>query len=133
MGGATEMVLPEVGKGMLSRRMAALTGLKRETGMRLPGNGLRLSKGLRRARAVMLEKSPVRWAAVGTHYASLQPGHPVYERLRGEWEAQDAADSQAVYDSIDAMLDRMRENSIANAALLAEDEPDEEDEDAARD
>ena len=74
-----------------------------------------------------------RWAAVGTHYASLQPGHPVYERLRGEWEAQDAADSQAVYDSIDAMLDRMRENSIANAALLAEDEPDEEDEDAARD
>lgn len=74
-----------------------------------------------------------RWAAVGTHYASLRPGHPVYERLRGEWEAQDAADSQAVYDSIDAMIDRMRENSIANAALLAEDEPDEEDEDAARD
>lgn len=70
-----------------------------------------------------------RWAAVGTHYASLQPGHPVYERLRGEWEAQDAADAQAVYDSIDAMIDQMRANSIANAALLAEDALEEEEDD----
>lgn len=71
-----------------------------------------------------------RWAANGTHYAALRPGHPVYERLRGEWEAQDAADAQAVYDSIDAMIDQMRLNSIANAALLAEDalEEDEDDE-----
>ena len=61
---------------------------------------------------------------MGTHYASLQTGHPVYERLRGEWEAEDARDQQEVYDSIDAMLDRMRENSIANAALLAEEDED---------
>ena len=54
------MVLPEVGSGMLSRRMAALTGLKSETGMRLPGKGARLSKGLRRDRVVMAEKSPSR-------------------------------------------------------------------------
>lgn len=67
-----------------------------------------------------------RWAANGTHYAALRPGHPVYERLRAEWDAQEAEDAQAVYDSIDAMIDQMRANSIANAAQLA-DAPEEDD------
>lgn len=61
-----------------------------------------------------------RWGAHGTHPAALRPGHPVYERLRAEWDAQDAEDTQAIYDSIDAMIDRMRANSIANAAQLAD-------------
>lgn len=61
-----------------------------------------------------------RWAANGTHYAALRPGYPVYERLRAEWDAQEAEDAQAVYDSIDAMIDQMRANAIANAAQLAD-------------
>lgn len=61
-----------------------------------------------------------RWAANGTHYAALRPGHPVHERLRAEWDAQEAEDAQAVYDSIDAMIDQMRANAIANAAQLAD-------------
>ena len=61
-----------------------------------------------------------RWAANGPHFAALRPGHPVYERLRAEWDAQEAEDAQAVYDSIDAMIDQMRANSIANAAQLAD-------------
>lgn len=65
-----------------------------------------------------------RWAATGTHFAGLRPGHPVYERLRAEWAMADAEDQQAVYDSIDAWLDRMRLNMAENAALLAEDEDD---------
>jgi hypothetical protein len=32
---------------------------------------------------------------------------------------QDDGDEQAVFDSIDAMIDQMRERSIANAATLA--------------
>lgn len=65
-----------------------------------------------------------RWAANGTHHAALRPGHPAYERLRAEWEAREAADVQAVYDSIDALIDQMRANASANAALLAQDAPD---------
>ena len=61
-----------------------------------------------------------RWAANGPHFAALRPGHPVYERLRAEWDAQEAEDAQAVYDSIDAMIDQMRANSLANAAQLAD-------------
>lgn len=68
-----------------------------------------------------------RWAANRTDHAALRPGHPVYERLRAEWEAQDAEDEQAVHDSINAMIDQMRANAIANAALLAQDGPEAED------
>ncbi len=70
-----------------------------------------------------------RWAAEGTHYAALRPGHPVYDRLRAEWEAQEAGDEQAVFDSIDAMIDEMRAKAAANAALLGQDGPDAEEED----
>ena len=65
-----------------------------------------------------------RWAAVDASHAALRPGHPVYERLRAEWEAEDARDQQEVYDSIDAKLDQMRLNAMANAALLAEEDED---------
>ncbi len=58
----------------------------------------------------------------GAHFASLGPGHPVYERLRREWEREAWGDEAAVLESIDAMIDEMRENSLANTALLEQDE-----------
>ncbi|MDP3907023.1 hypothetical protein [Novosphingobium sp.] len=75
---------------------------------------------------LLRQRRAQRWTTTAPHFAVLRPGHPVYERLRAEWALGDAEDQQAVYDSIDAMIDQMRLNSIANAALLAEDDPEEE-------
>ena len=63
-----------------------------------------------------------RFDAGGAQFASLGPGHPVYERLRREWERDAWGDEAAVLESIDKMIDEMRENSLANAALLEQDE-----------
>ena len=60
------------------------------------------------------------------NYAELRPGHPVYERLKAEWVAEEYGDEEESYRAIDAMLDRMRENSEANTRLL--EGPDEDDE-----
>jgi len=57
-----------------------------------------------------------RWASAGTDLAALRPGHPVYDRLRAEWAMADAEEEQAVYASIDAMIDAMRHNLAENAA-----------------
>ena len=60
-----------------------------------------------------------RWNSEAAQFASLRPGHPVYERLRAEWAGEDARSEQEVLDSIDAMIDQMRHNSLENTRLLA--------------
>jgi len=58
-----------------------------------------------------------RWNTAGTHFANLLPGHPVYDRLRRQWEREAAlkaeVDSEKVLASIDAKLDRMRNAALA--------------------
>jgi hypothetical protein len=51
--------------------------------------------------------------------ANLRRGRPLYERLPREWQDNDPEDEQAGLDSIDAMIDQIRERAAANAALLA--------------
>ena len=62
-----------------------------------------------------------RFSASASQFANLQPGHPVYERMRREWKDAEFGNEKEVLDSIDKFIDDMRNRSIANAALLAED------------
>lgn len=52
------------------------------------------------------------------------------KEIAAERAFRDNEDEQDVLDSIDRMLDEMRERSAANTALLAEDDEDAEDDDA---
>jgi hypothetical protein len=79
---------------------------------------------------LLRQRRPGRWNAEANAFAALKPGHPVYEQLRRAWHDEEYGDEQEVLDSINAMIDEMRERSIANTRLL--DGPDEgEDEDDA--
>ncbi len=69
-------------------------------------------------RFVLSQRRAARWDAQGADYAALRPGHPVYDRLRAEWLAEDAAHEQEDFDAIDRMIDEMRERTMANEALL---------------
>ena len=71
---------------------------------------------------LLRQRRPGRWNGEGAQFASLRPGHPVYERLRREWEAAQAGDDARVLAEIDELIDAMRERQTANAALLAGDE-----------
>ena len=71
-------------------------------------------------RFVLMQRRAARWNAQGTDFARLKPGHPDYERLRAEWAKEEYGDEQEVFDSIDAMIDQMRERSLANGELLAD-------------
>ena len=51
-------------------------------------------------------------------YVVIKLGHPVYERIRAEWLAEEAAHEQDDFDAIDAMIDEMRERSLADDTLL---------------
>ncbi len=69
----------------------------------------------------------------GSGLADLRPGHPVYDRLKSEWQEEDrkrrAAESEAVVLSINAKLEQMRQRMLeaeAERAAAAEEE-DEED------
>ena len=68
---------------------------------------------------ILRQRRPERWNRDAAPLARLRPGHPVYERLRAEWAAEEYGDGQAVLDSIDAMIEEMRQRSEANTALLA--------------
>lgn len=65
---------------------------------------------------LLRQRRPRRWNAEGTHYANLRPGHPVYERLRQEWQREQAMASRArsdqVLEEINAKLSRMRQRRI---------------------
>ena len=69
-------------------------------------------------RFVLMQRRAARWNAQGTDLARLKPGHPDYERLRAEWVKEEYGDEQEVFDSIDAMIDEMRERSLAADELL---------------
>ena len=64
-------------------------------------------------RFVLSQRRAVRWTAQEADFAALKPGHPFYERLRAQWSEEEYGDEQEVYDSIDAMIDEMRERSLA--------------------
>ena len=64
-------------------------------------------------RFVLSQRRSVRWTAQDADFAALKPGHPVYERLRAQWSEEENGDEQEVFDSIDAMIDEMRERSLA--------------------
>jgi len=74
-----------------------------------------------------------RWNAEGTHFANLRPGHPIYDRLKAEWQREDnqrrAADSENVIQSINAKLELMRQRRLAAAAQAEEDAEEESDDD----
>jgi hypothetical protein len=61
---------------------------------------------------------------------ALKPGHPLYERIRGEVIDQDHEDEQATLESIDQFFEDMRQRRLANTAILAELERGEDDDDA---
>jgi hypothetical protein len=69
-------------------------------------------------RFVLSQRRAARWSAQGADYAALKPGHPVYDRLHAEWAKDAYGDEQEVYDSIDAMIDEMRERTLAADRLL---------------
>ena len=68
-------------------------------------------------RFLLAQRRPARFGERGV-FATLRPGHPVYERLRKEWERDAYGDEDQTYAEIDAMLDRMRANVAANTALI---------------
>jgi hypothetical protein len=53
-----------------------------------------------------------RWSAEGSHFANLRPGHPVYDRLRKEWEGERTLrsweDSERIVQSINAKIELMQ-------------------------
>lgn len=59
-----------------------------------------------------------RWNAEGTHFANLRAGHPVYDRLRREWEDEDqrrrAAEAPMIIESINRKLELMRQRMLAD-------------------
>ena len=74
-------------------------------------------------RFVLSQRRAARWNVQDPHYAKLKPGHPVYDQLRAAWIEEEEGDEQEIYDSIDAMIDEMRERTMANdLALEAPDE-----------
>lgn len=74
---------------------------------------------------LLRQRRPRRWNAEGAHFANLKPGHPVYDRLRREWEAEEARraaqDEDAVLASIDAKLETMRQRWLAAGGHLDDD------------
>jgi len=54
-----------------------------------------------------------RFRAENVGYAALRPGHPVYERLRAEWQELDAREADTILLEIDARLDEMRLRDLA--------------------
>ena len=60
-----------------------------------------------------------RWSGEGAHFANLRPGHPVYDRLKREWEREraeaSAAQSEEVVLSINRKLELMRQRMLGGA------------------
>jgi hypothetical protein len=58
-----------------------------------------------------------RWDRGGAHFANLKPGHPVYERLKREWEEEFQAERDRrrpeILESINRKLDLMRRRRLA--------------------
>lgn len=72
---------------------------------------------------LLRQRRPQRWFSENQTYASLRPGHPVYERLFREWEREynDGMSSDEVLESIDRKLDEMRDRAAAFKQLELDD------------
>ncbi len=68
---------------------------------------------------LLRQRRGARYDQAGAHFANLRPGHPVYERLRREWIEAEGGSEQEVLESLDRMIDDMRERRAANTALIA--------------
>lgn len=77
---------------------------------------------------ILRQRRGDRFASGGT-FANLRPGHPVFERLRREWEHErslkEIADAPAIVESINRKLELMRQRAIAAGDYV--DEYDDED------
>jgi hypothetical protein len=73
---------------------------------------------------LLRQRRPARWNSEGTHFANLIPGHPVYERLKRQWEAEEQrrhlAELPAIQQSIMDKLDKMRWNAMADGSYVEE-------------
>ena len=69
---------------------------------------------------LLRQRRPRRWNAEGAHFANLREGHPVYDRLKREWEremnALRHAQSEEIVQSLNAKLEQMRQRRLAAAA-----------------
>jgi hypothetical protein len=81
-------------------------------------------------RFVLSQRRAARWNSEGAHYANLVPGHPVFERLRRGWEAEERrkrmAELPAIRQSISDKLELVRRQAMADGSYV-EEFPDEED------
>ncbi|WP_374280231.1 hypothetical protein [Novosphingobium sp.] len=68
---------------------------------------------------LLRQRRPQRWFSEAGAFASLRPGHPVYERLRREWLGEDGQSEAEVLAEIDAMIMEMAERKDENERLLA--------------
>lgn len=72
---------------------------------------------------LLRQRRAARWSAEGSHFANLRAGHPVYDRLKREWEremnARSHAQSEEIVLSINAKLEQMRQRRLAFAAETA--------------
>ena len=84
-------------------------------------------------RFVLSQRRAARWAAEGAAMARLGPGHPVYERLKREWEharaEEAAANSEAIVQELNARFERILERRKAAQELAVADEDGDGDED----
>ncbi|MFC0587945.1 hypothetical protein ACFFF7_00800 [Novosphingobium aquiterrae] len=82
-------------------------------------------------RFVLSQRRAARWAAEGAATARLVPGHPVYERLKREWEhaqaEEAAANSEAIVQELNARFERILERRKSAQELAGADEDGEED------
>ena len=81
---------------------------------------------------LLRQRRATRWNSEGAHFANLRPGHPVFERLKREWEHQraieDAASYEANIQSLNAKLEQMRQRQLAaeRRKKRVADEPDDD-------
>lgn len=67
---------------------------------------------------LLRQRRPQRYATIPQ--LALRPGHPLYEKIKREVLDEYGGDEQEVFDSIDKLIDDMRERREANEKLLAE-------------
>lgn len=71
-------------------------------------------------RFVLQQRSGARWDCESSHFARLRPGHPVYERLKRDWQDEDnarcATVSAEVLLSLNAKLETIRQRRLAALA-----------------
>ena len=96
---------------------------KHENPERHQANGTRQIRrdrptGPRRQRRLLLrQRRGKRWNGEGAHFASLRPGHPVYDRLKAEWQEEERkrreAEAPMIVESINRKLELMRRRLMA--------------------